>query len=138
MQLVDKKDHVLGTSDFVHHRFDALFELAAIFCARDHQGEIERDDALVPQQLGNIPARNFLRQAFGDRGLANAGLADEHRIIFRAPAEHLNHALDFVATSNHRIKLAFLGQLGQVTAERAQRRSFDVLLRSRFSTFFCF
>ena len=36
VQFVDKKDHILGAANLVHHRFDPLFELAAVFCARDH------------------------------------------------------------------------------------------------------
>src|SRR5439155_653885 len=41
VQLVDKKNHALGTADFVHYGFDALFELAAVFCSGDHQRQIE-------------------------------------------------------------------------------------------------
>src|SRR5438094_851423 len=47
VQLVDKKNHVLGTADFVHYGFDALFELAAVFCSADHQRQIERDHTSV-------------------------------------------------------------------------------------------
>ena len=128
MQLVNKKNDVFGTANFVHHRFDALFELTAVFCTGDHQCEIERDDTFVAQELGDIAARNFLRQTFRDRGFADASLTDQDRIIFCAPAKHLNHALDFVVTSNDRIKLAFLGQFGQIAAERAERGSFDIFL----------
>ena len=49
VQLVDKENHVLGATDFVHHRFDALFELAAILGSGDHQCEIERDHSFVAQ-----------------------------------------------------------------------------------------
>ena len=86
MQLVDEKNHGFGATNLIHYRFDPLFELAAVFCARDHQRQIERDDAFVTQQLGDIAARNFLRETFGDRGFSDAGFADQHRIIFRAPA----------------------------------------------------
>src|SRR5437773_2695994 len=36
VQLVDEKNHVLGAADFVHHRFDTLFELTAVFCSSYH------------------------------------------------------------------------------------------------------
>ena len=49
MQLVDKENDVLGATDFIHHRLDALFELAAIFGSGDHQREIERDHSFVAQ-----------------------------------------------------------------------------------------
>src|SRR5207237_113770 len=32
VQLVDEKNHVLGTADFIHHSLDTFFKLAAIFC----------------------------------------------------------------------------------------------------------
>src|SRR6266496_3718031 len=36
VQLVDEKNHVLGTADFVHHSYDTLFELTAVFCSSHH------------------------------------------------------------------------------------------------------
>ena len=49
-KLVNEEDDVLGAADFVHHRFDALFELAAVFGAGNHQREVESDDAFVAQE----------------------------------------------------------------------------------------
>ena len=36
VQLVDEKDHFLGTTNLVHHRLDTLFKLAAVFCSGHH------------------------------------------------------------------------------------------------------
>src|SRR6266496_3798645 len=36
VQLVDEKNYVLGPTDFVHHSFDSLFELPAVFCSGHH------------------------------------------------------------------------------------------------------
>ena len=77
VQLVDKKNDILGAANLIHDRFDALFELAAIFCARDHQREIERDHALVAQQFRHVAVGNFLGETFRDRGLAHARFADQ-------------------------------------------------------------
>ena len=105
------------------------------FVPGDHQGQIERDHSLVAQQLRHIAARDLLRQSFGDRGLAHAGFADQHRIILGPPAKHLNDALDFVVPADHRIELAFLGQFSQIATKRAQRRRLDILLRCRLAAF---
>ena len=75
VQLIDEENDVLRATNFVHHRFDAFFELAAIFRARDHQREVERDDFFVAQKFRHIAARDFLRQTFDDRGLADTGFA---------------------------------------------------------------
>ena len=37
VQLINEQNDVLGAANFVHDRFDALFELTAIFRAGDHQ-----------------------------------------------------------------------------------------------------
>src|SRR5215471_695289 len=96
---------------------------------------METDHALLAQKFRNIAARNFLSETFRDRGLANARFTDQHRIVFRATAKHLDHALDFITATNHRIELALFRQLGQIAAERAQRWSFDILLRGRLAFF---
>ena len=74
-----KRMTLLRLADFLHHGLDAFLELAAVFGAGDHEREVERDDLLVAQQLGHVARGDFLREAFRDRGLAHAGLADEDR-----------------------------------------------------------
>ena len=79
VQFVDEKDDVLRPADLVHHRLDALLELAAVFRAGDHQGEVEGDDFLVAEDFRHVAGGDFLGEAFDDGGLADAGFADEHR-----------------------------------------------------------
>jgi len=55
-------------------------------------------------------------------------------LFFCAAAKDLDHALDFVHASNHRIEFALLGQFGQIATEGAQRRRLHVLLRRTFSS----
>ncbi len=128
VQLVDEEDHILRAADLVHHRLDALLKLSAVFRPRDHQREVQRDYPLVPQQLRHVPVRNLLGESFDDRRLPHARFADQHRVILRPPAEHLDHALDLILAPDHRIDLALLGQFGQVTAKSAQRGRLDILL----------
>ncbi len=104
VQLVDEHDGVLALHQFFHDRLQPLFELAAVFRARHDQGKIEGKDALVRQEGRHIAVGNALRQALNDRGLADAGLADQHRIILGAPAQNLDDALDFAFAANERIQ----------------------------------
>ena len=60
MEFVDEENDVLGTANLVHNRFDALFELAAVFGAGDHQGEVQRDDALIAEKLWHVAGGDFL------------------------------------------------------------------------------
>jgi hypothetical protein len=97
VQLVDEQDHVLGAAHFGHDGLDALFELTAVLRAGDHHREVEHDDALVAQELGHVAVDDVLRQAFDDRRLADAGFAEQHRVVLGAARQDLDDALDLVA-----------------------------------------
>src|SRR5258706_38186 len=96
VQFVDEEHHVLGAADFVHARLDALFELAAVFGAGDHHGQVEHDDAAIDQDFGHAVGDHHLGQTFDDGGLADAGFAQQNRVVLLATAENLNDAFDFV------------------------------------------
>ena len=127
MQLVDEQDHVLRAANLVHHRLDPLFELTAVLRAGDHQSEIERDDFFVSQQFRHVAVGDFLGEPFRDRGFADARFTEQHRIVLRAAAKNLDHALDFIMPADNGIEFAFLGELSQVAAKGAQRRRLDIL-----------
>ena len=87
---------------------------------------------------GTLPDCNLLRQPFGDRGLADTGLAEQHRVVLRAPAENLDHPLDLIPTANDRIEFRLLGKFSQVPAKRAQSRGLHILLVTIFGGHFLF
>ncbi len=74
--------------------------------------EVEGDEALVLQALGHVAVDDALGEALDDRGLADAGLADEHRVVLGAAAEHLDDAADLVVAADDRIELAVAGARG--------------------------
>src|SRR5690606_20805470 len=117
VHLVDEQDDVLAATDLVHHRLDALLELAAVLGAGDHEGEVEGDDALVAQDLRHVAGGDLLGQALDDGGLANAGRANEHRVVLGAAAEDLDDAGDLVGAADDRVHLTLLGDLGEVAAK---------------------
>ena len=124
MQLIDEDDGVLILHQLLHDGLQALFELAAVLGAGDDEGKIERQNALVGQEGGHVAFGDALRQAFHDGGLADAGLADQHRIILGAAAEDLHHALQFVIAADQRIERVVHGGLGEVAAEFGQQGAF--------------
>ena len=69
----------------------------------------------------HISGDNALREAFDDGGLADAGFADEHGIIFGAPRKHLDHTADFFIASDDRIELAATRLFRQVASIALQR-----------------
>ena len=72
----------------------------------DQRAHVERQDALVLQPLGHLAVDDALREALDDRGLADAGLADQHRVVLGAPLQHLDGAADLIVAADDRIELA--------------------------------
>ncbi len=115
MQFVDEQNDLpVGFRDFLQHRFQAVLEFAAIFRAGNQRGEIQCDHALRTQHFRHIARDDALREAFHDGGFSNAGLADQHGIIFRAARENLHDAADFIVAADHRIELAAPREFDQV------------------------
>ena len=122
VQLVDEEDDpAVRVLDLGQHRLQPLLELAAVLRAREQRADVERPDATVLQAFGHVARDDPLREPFGDRRLADAGLADQDRVVLRAAAEDLDHAADLLVAADHRVELPLLGGLGQVAAELGQR-----------------
>ena len=122
VELVDEQDDLaLRVGDLLEHRLQALLELAAVLRAGDERAHVERDDALVLQPFGHVAADDAAGQAFDDGGLADAGLADEDRVVLGAARQHLDDAADLLVAADHRIELALARELGQVAAVALER-----------------
>ena len=103
VQLVDEGDDLaLGVGDLLEHGLEPLLELAAVLRARDHRTDVERDHALAAQTVGNVALDDAPGEAFDDRGLADAGLTDEHRVVLRAARQHLDDPADLLVAADHR------------------------------------
>ena len=70
---------------------------------------------------GTSPLDDPLGQSLDDGRLADAGLADQHRVVLGPAREHLDHAADLLVAADHRVELALAGQRGQVAAVLLQR-----------------
>ncbi len=117
VQFVDEQNDVpRGRLHFFEHRLEPLFELAAELRAGDERAHVERDHLLVLQALRHVPLHDPLRQPFGDGRFADARLADQHRIVLRAPREHLDDAADFLIAADHRIELPLLSPFDEIDA----------------------
>jgi hypothetical protein len=113
VQLVDEGDHLAGgVGDLLEHGLQPLLELAAVLGAGEHRGDVERDQALALQALGHVAVGDAAGEALDDRGLADARLADEDRIVLGATAEHLDDAPDLVVAPDDGVDLALRGRGG--------------------------
>ena len=117
VELVDEQDDVAALGDLLHHLLQPLLELAAVLRAGDQGREVEGVDLLVLEQLGDLAAGDPRGQPLDDRGLADPGLAEQHRVVLLPAAEDLHDPLDLGLAADHRVELALGGELGQVAAE---------------------
>ena len=121
---ISSMNRMMPPSDEVtslQHGLQPLLEFAAIFGAGDQGAEIEREQLLVGEALRHVAIDDAQRQAFDDRGLADAGLADQHRIVLGPARQHLNGAADFLVAADHRIELAVAGGLREIAGIFLQR-----------------
>ncbi len=84
----------------------------------------DRDQSLVAQLVGNVAFDDALRQTLDNGRLADARLADQHRIVLGSAAQHLHHAANLFIAPDHRIELAAPRLLGQIDGIALQRLIF--------------
>jgi hypothetical protein len=111
-----KRGCALALLDLVEHGLEALLELAAVLRAGDERAHVEREHRLVLQPLGHVAAHDALGEALGDRRLADAGLADQHRVVLGLARQDADHAADLLVAADHRVELAGPRQLHQVAS----------------------
>ena len=90
----------------------------------DERAEVERDDALVLEALGHVAADDALGEPLDDGRLADAGLADEDRVVLGPARQDLDDPADLLVAADDRIELARarLGrQVAAVLLERGVR-----------------
>ena len=122
VQLVDEQDDLAGrVGDLLEDRLEALLELAAVLRAGHERAEVERDDPLVLQALRHVAAHDALGEPLDDGRLADARLADEHRVVLGPRGEDLDDAADLLVAADDRVELALPGERRQVAAVLLER-----------------
>ena len=122
VHLIDEEDAVAGALDLFDDLLEALLELAAVLGAGDERADVEREQALVEQRLGHFAADDALGERLDDGGLADAGLADEDRVVLGAAREDLDDALDLLLAADDGVELVGARGGGQVDAELVDGR----------------
>ena len=122
VHLVDEQhDLALRRGDLGQHRLEPLLELAAELGAGDERAEIERHQALLLEAFGHVAVDDAGGEPLDDRRLADAGLADEHRVVLGPARQHLDGAADLLVAADDRIELAFAGEPGEVAGVLLKR-----------------
>jgi len=139
VRFVDEENQVRPFLELPDDVLNAILEHAAQHRAGDHRVHLQVDDLAVAQadryRLGfELDAP---RKAFGDRRLADPGLADQHhRVGALAVAEDLQHLLDFLLAAEHRGQFVLPREQVQVGGKVLQeRRQLEPLLQPLFPKF---
>src|SRR5262245_63653092 len=130
VELVEEEHHVLRLPNLLHDRLEPLLELAAILGAGHEGAQVELEEPLLREDIGDLVPHDALGQALDDGGLPHPRLADQDGIVLGPSGEDLDHPLDLGFPADHGIELALAGELGQVTGELVEHRSLRTLLGS--------
>ena len=122
MQLVDEQDDVAAGPDLLEDLLEALLEVTAVARPGDQGAQVERVQLLVLEGFRHLALDDLLGESLHHRGLAHAGLTDQHRVVLGAPGQHLHDPLDFLLPADDRVELAFPGTLGEVAAELVEHQ----------------
>ena len=126
VQLIDEEDDLsVGFLHFFEDCLQTLLKLAAVLRARHQGAHVQREQALVLQAFGDIAPHDTLSKAFHDSCLADARLADQHRVVLCLTGQDTDHVPDLVVTADHRVQLLVprpLHKIASVLVQRVIRR----------------
>ncbi len=121
VDLVDEHDRVRIGLELLDDLLQPLLEIAAIARAGQQRAHIEREDGRALQDFRHVAERDAARQPLGDRGLADARLADEQRIVLLPAAEHLDGAADLDIAPDQGIDFSVARLLVEIDAIGLER-----------------
>jgi hypothetical protein len=99
----------------------AFLEIAAVAGPGQERPHVERENGGVAQHVGYLAVHDAAGEPLRDRGLADAGVADEQRVVLLPPAEHLDGAVDLGLAPDQGVNLAFLRFFVEVYAISLKR-----------------
>ena len=121
VDLVDEQDRPVERLDLRYDRLKPLLEVAPVARAGQQRPHVEAEDGRLAQHLRDLVPDDAPGQAFGDRGLADARVADVERVVLGPPAQHLDGPLDFVDAADQRVDPALARLLVEVDAVGIER-----------------
>ena len=122
MQLINEEDDfAFRLFDLVQNALQTFLKLAAVLSARDQRTHIQTEHGTVLQIFGHITAHDTLCQSFGDGGLADTSLTNQHRVVLALTAQNADNVADLAVTADNRVQLVGAGHLHKVLTVLFQR-----------------
>lgn len=107
-----------------HHNttyLESVFKLSAKLGASYQGPQVQGHERAVHQRRGHVALDDALRQPLDDRRLADARLADEHRVVLRAAAQDLDGTPNLLVAADHGVELLVARRLGEVAGVALER-----------------
>ena len=117
----EQDDLPAGAGDRGEHRLQPLLELAPELRPGHQRPEVERRHPVPAEPFGHIALHDADGQPFGDRGLPDPRLAQEHRVVLGPAGEDLDDPPDLVVAPDDRVEPVLRGQRGEIAAVALQR-----------------
>ncbi len=117
----EQDDRLLGTLHVFDHLAQALLELALHARPGLQQADVEGAQFDVLQRRRDVAGDDAQGEAFHHRGLADAGLAGEDRVVLPAAHEDVHQLADLLVTPDDGVELAATGLLGEVHGKALER-----------------
>src|SRR5690625_7305495 len=114
VKFVDEGDDA-GGAQLLDDLAQAFLELAAVLGARHDVGQVDRQHPYALEVRRNLALDDGLSEPLDDGGLADAGLADQHRVVLGAAAEYLHDPVDLLGPADDRFEVA-LARFGGLVA----------------------
>ena len=138
VNFVDEHDRAGIRLDFLDDLLETFLEIAAISGAGEQRAHVERKHRRALEHVRNLAVHDPACKTFGDRGFADAGIADEQRIVLLPAAQNLNGAIDLGIAADQRIDFAVLGLLVEIDAIGLERIALFLRLVTAFGVGFLF
>ena len=121
MDFVDEEDDFLTVADFLHQFLHPLFKLTANTCPLNQADDIQADDFLALQFVGDRSIHNLLGKAFYNGCLTNPRLSNEDRVVFGPAVEDFDDPSDFLVAANDRVNISFPGNFRDIDTKLIQQ-----------------
>ena len=117
VKFVDKDDDTaFRLGDFVEDGLEAFLEFTAELGAGNQGAQVERDDPLLLEALGDVAGDDAQGESFDDGGLADARFTNQNGIVLGAAGKHLDGATNLGVASDDGVEFVLRGELGEVAA----------------------
>ena len=120
VDLVNNQNNVSALLDLTDQTLHAAFKLASKLGTCYQSSQIQKEDFLITQLVGNIAGCDPLSKTFCNSGFTDAGFTNQTGIVLLPAIQDLDNTLRLHIPTNDLIQLAFPRSAGQVHAVAVQ------------------